>query len=262
MGEEEQFDKAVKYVNGTMKDSGIKLSNEQKLQLYSFFKQATVGTCNAPKPGFFDFEGKLKWDSWSQLGNMDKSTAMKNYSEVLQQLVPNWNQEGNSDAQTNTQKDTNTTGDMVAPRPATNRKSAGFGPVFSTLVHGDPEKVPEHLKDICYWSGEGDAGKVKEKMAGGASVDSRDVDQRTPLMWAADRGQIDIVDLLIQAGANVNSQDNEGMTPLHYAAMCEYANIITLLMKNKADPTIKDVDGKTPRDVADENIDLSLFDVK
>ena len=45
------------------------------------------------------------------------------------------------------------------------------------------------LVDICYWSGEGDAAKVKERMVGGESVDSRDVDQRTPLMWAADRGQ-------------------------------------------------------------------------
>ena len=42
---------------------------------------------------------------------------------------------------------------------------------------------------------------------------------------------------------------------------CEYADIITLLMKNKADASIKDVDGKTPRDVADENIDRSLFDL-
>jgi hypothetical protein len=33
-------------------------------------------------------------------------------------------------------------------------------------------------------------------------------------------------------------------------------------MKHKADPHIKDSDGKTPKDVADENIDLSLFDVK
>jgi hypothetical protein len=34
MGEEEQFDKAVKYVNGTMKESGVRLSDEQKLRLY------------------------------------------------------------------------------------------------------------------------------------------------------------------------------------------------------------------------------------
>ncbi len=30
-------------------------------------------------------------------------------------------------------------------------------------------------------------------------------------------------------------------------------------MKAKADPSIKDSDGKTPKDVADENIDKSLF---
>ena len=50
MGEEEQFGKAVKYVNGPMKDSNIKLSNEQKLQLYqnlSFYLNL-----NTPVPGY------------------------------------------------------------------------------------------------------------------------------------------------------------------------------------------------------------------
>ena len=109
-------------------------------------------------------------ESWNQLGTMDKSTAMQKYSEVLGQLVPNWNQgmhitaacsppihltsctEAYSDAQKDTLKATHIPSSGDAPilsRPSgANRKSAGFGPVFSTLVHGDPENIPEHMKGI------------------------------------------------------------------------------------------------------------------
>ena len=36
-------------------------TDEQKLQLYALYKQASVGPCNVPRPGFFDFVGKAKW---------------------------------------------------------------------------------------------------------------------------------------------------------------------------------------------------------
>ena len=42
------------------------VSNEDKLELYSLYKQATVGDCDVPKPGFLDFTGKAKWDAWDK----------------------------------------------------------------------------------------------------------------------------------------------------------------------------------------------------
>ena len=32
--------------------------------------QATVGKCNAPKPGMMDFVGKAKWTAWNDLGDL------------------------------------------------------------------------------------------------------------------------------------------------------------------------------------------------
>jgi acyl-CoA-binding protein len=53
----QQFEKAVSLV-GT---GNFKASDNDKLKLYGLYKQVTVGKCNTPKPGFFDFVGKSKW---------------------------------------------------------------------------------------------------------------------------------------------------------------------------------------------------------
>lgn len=36
-------------------------SNDMMLKFYSYYKQATVGVCNIPRPGFWDAVGKAKW---------------------------------------------------------------------------------------------------------------------------------------------------------------------------------------------------------
>jgi acyl-CoA-binding protein len=56
----EEFDRAVDYVNGKLQTVNITVSTEQQLRMYSFFKQATYGPCNIPKPSFFDFVAKQK----------------------------------------------------------------------------------------------------------------------------------------------------------------------------------------------------------
>lgn len=42
--------------------------------------QATAGSCRSakvPRPSFFDFVGKAKWDAWNSLGDMPQSEAKK-----------------------------------------------------------------------------------------------------------------------------------------------------------------------------------------
>mmetsp|Transcript_28572 Transcript_28572/g.79787 ORF Transcript_28572/g.79787 Transcript_28572/m.79787 type:complete len:99 (+) Transcript_28572:37-333(+) len=56
-------------------------SNDQKLAMYSLFKQATVGDVNTERPGMFDLSGKAKWDAWKGREGMSKQDAMKEYVE-------------------------------------------------------------------------------------------------------------------------------------------------------------------------------------
>uniref|UniRef100_A0A8C5GA55 ACB domain-containing protein n=1 Tax=Gouania willdenowi TaxID=441366 RepID=A0A8C5GA55_GOUWI len=55
------------------------------LMFYGYYKQATVGPCNIPRPnGFWDTRDKAKWDAWSSLRNMSKEEAMRSYIEDIQ----------------------------------------------------------------------------------------------------------------------------------------------------------------------------------
>ena len=57
------FDTAVKKIQEEAKFID-KLKKEKKLEVYSLFKQATVGDCNTKKPGVLDQKGRAKWSAW------------------------------------------------------------------------------------------------------------------------------------------------------------------------------------------------------
>lgn len=42
------------------------MSNDELLEIYSLFKQATVGDINTDRPGIFDQKGRAKWDAWEK----------------------------------------------------------------------------------------------------------------------------------------------------------------------------------------------------
>ena len=53
--------------------------DEIKLQLYAYYKQATTGDCNTPKPGMLDFVGKAKWEQWNTVKGTSANKAMACY---------------------------------------------------------------------------------------------------------------------------------------------------------------------------------------
>ena len=56
-----------------------KPSNDDLLELYSLFKQATVGDNTTPQPGMLDFTGKAKWNAWTAKKGMSSEDAEKAY---------------------------------------------------------------------------------------------------------------------------------------------------------------------------------------
>ncbi len=71
-----------------------------------------------------------------------------------------------------------------------------------------------------------------------ARVDSRESGV-SPLMIAAMEGHEQIVQMLIEAGASVNLQNQDGMTALMSAAFNGHENIVKLLLENGADPHLE-----------------------
>jgi diazepam-binding inhibitor (GABA receptor modulating acyl-CoA-binding protein) len=82
-----QFDKAVAIVQGLPKDGPVKISQEVQLVFYKYYKQATVGNVNVPRPGMLDFVGKAKWDAWKEIEGTSAEDARKKYVEELLKVL-------------------------------------------------------------------------------------------------------------------------------------------------------------------------------
>ncbi|KAM6312027.1 acyl-CoA-binding domain-containing protein 4 [Podargus strigoides] len=57
------------------------------LRFYSYYKQATAGRCEGPRPGFWDPIGRYKWDAWHSLGRMSKEEAMAAYVAEMKKVA-------------------------------------------------------------------------------------------------------------------------------------------------------------------------------
>ena len=71
---------------------------------------------------------------------------------------------------------------------------------------------------------DGNIEVVKQHLAAGTDVNSKDKDGWTPLHEAASEGHKSIVELLITKGADVNAKDDNGETPLDAAGKPEIAD--------------------------------------
>ena len=71
-------------------DQSTKLSkrppNDILLELYSLYKQANEGDVIGERPGFADFEGRAKFDSWLKQSGKSKEDAKRDYISLVEKL--------------------------------------------------------------------------------------------------------------------------------------------------------------------------------
>ncbi len=79
----EKFEDAQKRVK-QLKESP---SNEDLLQLYALYKQATAGDVSGSRPGMMDFKGRAKFDAWTTKKGTSKDKAMDAYVALVDRLV-------------------------------------------------------------------------------------------------------------------------------------------------------------------------------
>uniref|UniRef100_A0A8C5P4L8 Acyl-CoA-binding domain-containing protein 6 n=1 Tax=Jaculus jaculus TaxID=51337 RepID=A0A8C5P4L8_JACJA len=220
----ELFEKAAEHLQGLVHVA----SREQLLYLYARYKQVKIGKCNTPKPGFFDFEGKQKWEAWKALGDSSPQQAMQEYIATVKKLDPAWNPQ--------------------TPEKKGKETNSGLGgPVVSSLYH--EETIREEDKNIFDYCRENNIDHITKAIKSqNVEVNIKDEEGRALLHWACDRGHKELVTVLLQYKADINCQDNEGQTALHYAAACEFLDIVELLLQSGADPTLRDQDGCLPEE--------------
>ncbi|HJD20011.1 MAG TPA: ankyrin repeat domain-containing protein, partial [Candidatus Avelusimicrobium excrementipullorum] len=92
----------------------------------------------------------------------------------------------------------------------------------------------------------GDADRVRTLIYANVDVNERNYAGITPLTVAAEKGNMDIIKLLVEEGsASVNLNSSYGVTPLIAAAAAGQREAVDYLLQNGADPTAKDDLGKT-----------------
>ena len=96
----------------------------------------------------------------------------------------------------------------------------------------------------------GDIDGTEAALASGADTNTRDGGGWTPLMHAANKGYLLLVEPLLAAGADVNIRAPDGATALLMATALGHSDIVVQLMKAGADVALRGPQGKTPVDVA------------
>jgi len=62
-------------------------SNDQLLDLYGLYKQATEGDAKGDRPGLLDLRGRAKFDAWAKRKGTGKDDAMKKYVALVDKLA-------------------------------------------------------------------------------------------------------------------------------------------------------------------------------
>jgi ankyrin repeat protein len=146
--------------------------------------------------------------------------------------------------------------------------NAGDGEIHAAAEKGDLDKVKALLKDnpnlasskghddrtpLHYAAYKGNRDMAAFLLASKAEVNAKMQSGETPLLTAAFYGHKDVAELLLANNADVNVRNKNDFTPLHAAAQGGYKELAELLLMNKAEVNAKNKDGWTPLHEAAKN---------
>lgn len=72
-----------------VRDATVKFepSNTEKLKLYAFFKQATVGDVVGDCPSMVHMVERAKWGAWNAIKGWSKDKAMQAYVDLIKTKI-------------------------------------------------------------------------------------------------------------------------------------------------------------------------------
>eukprot|EP00656_Telonema_subtile_P027187 TRINITY_DN2921_c0_g1_i1.p1 TRINITY_DN2921_c0_g1~~TRINITY_DN2921_c0_g1_i1.p1 ORF type:complete len:299 (+),score=65.94 TRINITY_DN2921_c0_g1_i1:221-1117(+) len=226
---QDEFSAASAHARTDAFKGAVNPTYEQQAQIYGLFKQAVAGPVNIEEPSKLYMMEHGKWKAWAANRHMSKDEASEAYVQLISALHPGW--QSNAGA---------ARGEHAAAKPT----QGGMGVAPSAMAHVE---VQEGEQDICVWAGEGNADKVRQCLAAGASPDSADPDTGlTSLHLAADRGNLEMVQLLLDSKCDVNAVDNDGETALHTSTYEGHHSVSRALVAGGADANAENHDGEKP----------------
>lgn len=154
--------------------------------------------------------------------------------------------------------------------------------LHTAAIHGDLEIVKMLTEKYCSMADQNDSGlTVLHMFAQRRTVDEMSIRilvhllvtkkgnvniknnpaNYTPLHFAAECGNPEMISLLLKHGAQVNSKTASGRTALHIAASNGYTSAVRILLQHDKEVHLKDKMNKTPLCLAIENQDLPTIQV-
>ncbi|KAJ1647073.1 Acyl-CoA binding domain containing 5, partial [Dispira simplex] len=86
-----RFNKATELIKTFTSSYSPLITLDRRNQLYSLYKQATVGDCYTERPPFYNAVARTRWESWRALSGLSKEQAKVRYIEktlgILQELL-------------------------------------------------------------------------------------------------------------------------------------------------------------------------------
>lgn len=148
--------------------------------------------------------------------------------------------------------------DEVSRLLTANPRLAREMPLLGELIWDHSLAYP----DQRMWEG----GSVLRQMAEVLVVHGCDLEQRrheglTPLMMAAARGNVAMVEFLIACGSIVTARDDFGQNVLHFAADSRDLRMMGLCLDAGLDPNLSDDEGRTPLHILFDGSDSSRPDL-
>ena len=270
MIDKEKLKKEFEIKAEQLRNTKIKLDNNQKLKFYGLYKVATVGKYsekNKLKAGFFDFSTKYKNEAWEKCSVFSQEEAMIEYIKYYCELTgEKLNIELN---QSNPKKSIS----EIALDVPEGLESQGM---YSSTAKESKQNLEDFLKtapeNIKKFQ------SLKEKIYSGDIIteeilrefeienkmnllEFRDNINQSILHIAVDAINFSCIDALIKLGYAqdlINEIDNVGMTPLHIGAINFDIHIYDLLLSLNPNCKIKDNEGKTCKDYLKENEDAEI----
>ncbi|KAJ1968022.1 Acyl-CoA binding domain containing 5, partial [Dispira parvispora] len=85
-----RFNKATELIKTFISSYSPLVTLDRRNQLYSLYKQATLGDCRTERPPFYNAVARTRWESWRALSGLSKEQAKVRYIEktltILQEL--------------------------------------------------------------------------------------------------------------------------------------------------------------------------------
>lgn len=276
------FDEAAKVARAFPKGM---LDQRDQLMMYGLYKQAQHGdAADGVIPSKLNVVAHAKYVAWKKFIGLPKQFAMRKYCEVVYHFAKG----GASSFQEGTDEnadvvyhdddrdecDVDEDGCPIEDEYNNNSPESYSGMMGirqSTLSNNVSNKLFQYFDDESGSSPEvrlrnaalsSDKVRLESAIHDGANLDDPDESGQTALHFAADKGCMDCLCMLLSAGANINAYDQDGISVLQTAVSAGIdVEGVRVLLEAGADPDAQDVDGDSPRSIVleegkDELVDL------